>query len=137
MTELFLRAIFADNLILSYFLGLCTYLAISKRLDTALGLAAAMIVVQTLTIPINFLIHHYLLLEGAWAWLGLPEVDLTFLKLIAFIGVIAAAVQMLEMTLDRDPEIRLLVARSDDAPASGGSWVDGVFLVRGGVLKPL
>ncbi|MDJ0826691.1 MAG: NADH:ubiquinone reductase (Na(+)-transporting) subunit E [Rhodobacter sp.] len=101
MSELFLRAVFADNLVLSYFLGLCTYLAISKRLDTALGLAAAMIVVQTLTLPINFLIHQHLLLEGAWAWVGLPEVDLTFLKLIAFIGVIAAAVQMLEMALDR------------------------------------
>ncbi|MDJ0631336.1 MAG: NADH:ubiquinone reductase (Na(+)-transporting) subunit E [Rhodobacter sp.] len=101
MSELFLRAIFADNLVLSYFLGLCTYLAISKRLDTALGLAAAMIVVQTLTVPINYLIQRYLLLEGAWAWAGLPDVDLTFLKLIAFIGVIAAAVQILEMTLDR------------------------------------
>ncbi len=101
MSELFLRAIFADNLILSYFLGLCTYLAISKRLDTALGLAAAMIVVQTITVPVNHLIHRYLLIEGAWAWLGLPDVDLTFLKLIAFIGVIAAAVQVLEMALDR------------------------------------
>lgn len=101
MSELFLRAIFADNLVLSYFLGVCTFLAISKRLDTALGLAAAMIVVQTVTIPVNYLIFHYLLLEGAWAWAGLPDVDLTFLKLIAFIGVIAAVVQVLEMALDR------------------------------------
>ena len=101
MTELFLRAIFADNLVLSYFLGICTYLAISQRLRTALGLAAAMIVVQTVTVPVNFLVHRYLLIEGAWAWLGLPEADLTFLKLIAFIGVIAAAVQVLEMALDR------------------------------------
>jgi len=101
MTELFLRAIFADNLVLSYFLGICTYLAISKRLETALGLAAAMVVVQTVTVPVNYLIHHYLLLEGAWAWLGLPDTDLTFLKLIAFIGVIAAVVQVLEMALDR------------------------------------
>ena len=101
MSDLFLSAIFADNLVLSYFLGLCTYLAISKRLQTALGLAAAMVVVQTFTVPINYLIHQHLLLEGAWAWLGLPEVDLTFLKLIAFVGVIAAAVQILEVALDR------------------------------------
>ncbi len=101
MTELFLRAIFADNMVLSYFLGICTYLAISKSLDTALGLAAAMIVVQTITVPVNYLIHHHLLIEGAWGWLGLPDVDLTFLKLIAFIGVIAAVVQVLEMALDR------------------------------------
>jgi Na+-transporting NADH:ubiquinone oxidoreductase subunit E len=101
MTELFLRAIFADNMVLSYFLGICTYLAISKSLDSALGLAAAMIVVQTVTVPVNYLIHHYLLIEGAWGWLGLPDVDLTFLKLIAFIGVIAAVVQVLEMALDR------------------------------------
>ncbi len=101
MSELFFRAIFADNLVLSYFLGVCTFLAISKSLDTALGLAAAMIVVQTVTVPVNYLIHQHLLLEGAWAWIGLPEVDLTFIKLIAFIGVIAAVVQVLEMALDR------------------------------------
>lgn len=101
MTELFFRAIFADNMVLSYFLGICTYLAISKSLDTALGLAAAMVVVQTITVPVNYLIYRHLMLEGAWGWLGLPEVDLTFLKLIAFIGVIAAVVQVLEMALDR------------------------------------
>lgn len=101
MSELFLRAIFSDNLVLSYFLGVCTFLAISRRLDTALGLGAAMIVVMTVTVPVNYLIHNYLLLEGAWAWAGLPDIDLSFLKLIAFIGVIAAAVQVLEMALDR------------------------------------
>lgn len=100
MIELFLRAVFADNLVLSYFLGICTYLAISKRLDTALGLAAAMVVVQTITVPLNYLIQKYLLLEGAWAWAGLPDVDLIFLKLIVFIGVIAAAVQVLEVGLE-------------------------------------
>lgn len=101
MSELFLRAVFTDNLMLSYFLGVCTYLAISKRLDAALGLAVAMIAVQGLTVPVNYLIHRHLLIEGAWAWVGLPDADLTFLKLIAFIGVIAAVVQVLEMTLDR------------------------------------
>lgn len=101
MSELFLRAVFSDNLVLSYFLGVCTFLAISRRLDTALGLGAAMIVVMTVTVPVNYLIHNYLLLEGAWAWAGLPDIDLSFLKLIALIGVIAAAVQVLEMALDR------------------------------------
>jgi len=101
MTDLFLRAIFADNLILSFFLGVCTFLAISKRVETALGLAIAMIVVQSLSVPLNYLIQQYLLRAGAWAWLGLPEVDLGFLRLIAFIGVIAAMVQILEMVLDR------------------------------------
>lgn len=101
MTELFVRAIFADNLALSFFLGICTFLAVSKRIETALGLGLALIVVQTITVPVNNLIHTHLLLEGAWAWAGLPEVDLTFLKLVAFIGVIAAMVQILEMVLDR------------------------------------
>ena len=101
MTELFLRSVFADNLILSFFLGVCTFLAVSKRLDTAVGLGIAMIVVQTITVPLNQLLHTGLLVAGAWAWLGLPEVDLSFLKLLAFIGVIAATVQVLEMVLDR------------------------------------
>lgn len=101
MTELFLRAVFADNLVLSYFLGICTYLAVSRRLDTALGLAVAMVAVQTVTVPVNQLILNGLMIEGAWAWAGLPQVDLSFLKLIAFIGVIAAVVQVLEMALDR------------------------------------
>jgi len=74
---------------------------VSKRVETALGLGAAMIVVQSLTVPINYLIFQGLLVEGAWGWAGLPEVDLTFLKLISFIGVIAAIVQILEMSLDR------------------------------------
>jgi len=101
MTGLFLRAIFADNFILAFFLGVCTFLALSKRVETALGLAMAMIVVQSLSIPLNHLILTYLLNERSWAWIGLPDVDLGFLKLIAFIGVIAAMVQILEMVLDR------------------------------------
>ncbi len=101
MTELFLRSVFADNLILSFFLGVCTFLAVSRRVDTAVGLGVAMVVVQTITVPLNQLIHGGLLVAGAWAWLGLPEVDLSFLKLLAFIGVIAAMVQVLEMVLDR------------------------------------
>ena len=101
MTDLLLTSVFEENLALSFFLGICTFLAVSRRFDTAVGLGLALIVVQTITMPVNNLIHSHLLLEGAWAWLGLPEVDLTFLKLVAFIGVIAAMVQILEMALDR------------------------------------
>ena len=101
MTGIFLSAILEDNLALSFFLGLCTFLAVSKRFETALGLGIAVIVVQTITVPLNNLIFNGLLVEGAWSWLGLPEVDLSFLKLIGFIGVNAAMVQILEMTLDR------------------------------------
>lgn len=101
MTDLFLQAVFADNLILSFFLGVCTFLAISKTVETAAGLGLAVIVVLGLTTPINNLIFNGLLTDGAWAWAGLPDVDLTFLRLIAFIGVIAAMVQILEMALDR------------------------------------
>ena len=100
MTGIFLSAILEDNLALSFFLGLCTFLAVSKRFETALGLGIAVIVVQTITVPLNNLIFNGLLVEGAWSWLGLPEVDLSFLKLIGFIGLIAAMVQILEMTLD-------------------------------------
>ncbi|MCB1407771.1 MAG: NADH:ubiquinone reductase (Na(+)-transporting) subunit E [Rhodobacteraceae bacterium] len=101
MIDLFLRSIFQENLALTFFLGICTFLAVSKRVDTALGLGVAMIVVQAVTVPINHLIFQGLLIEGAWTWAGLPEVDLSFLKLISFIGVIAAIVQILEMVLDR------------------------------------
>lgn len=101
MTDLFLRAVFAENLALSFFLGICTFLAVSKRLETAVGLGIALIVVQTIAVPLNNLILTYLLRPGAWAWLGLPELDLSFLSLIAFIGVIAAMVQILEMILER------------------------------------
>ena len=101
MTDLFLQSIFADNLILSFFLGVCTFLAVSNRIDTAFGLGVAMVVVQTITVPVNYLIHAFLLSKGSWGWLGMPDIDLTFVKLIAFIGVIAAMVQILEMTLDR------------------------------------
>ncbi|MCR8725536.1 NADH:ubiquinone reductase (Na(+)-transporting) subunit E [Frigidibacter sp. ROC022] len=101
MIEIFVHSVFQDNLALTFFLGICTFLAVSKRVDTALGLGLAMIVVQTLTVPINHLIFQGLLIEGAWAWAGLPEADLSFLKLMSFIGVIAAVVQILEMVLDR------------------------------------
>jgi len=99
--SLFIEAVFVDNLALSFFLGMCTFLAVSKRVETAFGLGVAMVVVQTVTVPVNNLIYHYLLREGAWAWAGWPEIDLSFLGLVSYISVVAAMVQILEMTLDR------------------------------------
>ena len=101
MIDLFQRSILEENLALVFFLGMCTFLAVSRRLETAVGVGAALIVVQTVTVPANYLVQTFLLTEGAWAWAGLPEVDLTFLRFTVFIGVIAAVVQILEMTLDR------------------------------------
>ncbi len=100
LSELLLRSIFLDNLALSFFLGICTFLAVLKRVDTALGVGIAMLAVQTVTVPVNNLIYTYLLAPGALEWAGLGDVDLSFLRLIAFIGVIAAIVQVLEMTLE-------------------------------------
>lgn len=99
--NLFIKAAFVENLALSFFLGMCTFLAISKRVDTAIGLGLAVVVVQIITVPVNYLIFNFLLAEGALAWAGLAEVDLSFLGLVSYIGVIAALVQILEMTLDR------------------------------------
>jgi Na+-transporting NADH:ubiquinone oxidoreductase subunit E len=99
--NLFIRAAFVENLALTFFLGMCTFLAISKRVDTALGLGIAVMVIQTITVPANYLIYTYLLKEGALAWAGLPDIDLSFLGLVSYIGVIAALVQILEMLLDR------------------------------------
>lgn len=98
---LFIRSIFIENLALAFFLGMCSFLAVSKKVDTALGLGIAVILVQSITVPTNNLIYQYVLQEGAWAWAGMPELDLTFLGLISYIGVIAAIVQILEMALDR------------------------------------
>jgi Na+-transporting NADH:ubiquinone oxidoreductase subunit E len=99
--DLLVQAAFVENLALSFFLGMCTLLAVSKKIDTALGLGAAVIVVQGITVPVNNLVHHYLLQEGSLGWLGLGDVDLDFLGLVTYIGVIAALVQILEMVLDR------------------------------------
>jgi len=98
--ELLLRSAFIDNLALSFFLGMCTFLAVSKRVDTAFGVGLAIVCVQTVTVPVNNLIYEYILAPGALAWAGLDDVDLSFLSLIAFIGVIAAMVQILEMLLE-------------------------------------
>lgn len=98
---LFLNAAFVDNMPLTLFLGLCTFLALSKRPESAIGLGIAMTGVLAVTVPLNYLIYQGLLAPGAWAWAGLPELDLSYLALIAFIGVIAAIVQFVEMLLDR------------------------------------
>ncbi|GAB4126957.1 MAG: NADH:ubiquinone reductase (Na(+)-transporting) subunit E [Thermogutta sp.] len=99
--SLLMRAMFVENLALAFFLGMCTFLAISKRVDTALGLGIAVIVVQTVTVPVNQWVYQSFLRAGAWDRFGLPGLDLSFLSLITFIGVIAAMVQILEMVLDR------------------------------------
>jgi len=98
-----IRSIFIENLALAYFLGMCSYLACSKKVSTAIGLGAAVVFVQLLTVPLNNLILRYLLAEGALAGISpsLAAVDLSFLAFILFIGTIAAAVQVVEMTIDR------------------------------------
>jgi Na+-transporting NADH:ubiquinone oxidoreductase subunit E len=99
--SIIVKAIFIENLALSFFLGMCTFLAVSQNVKTALGLGVAVIVIQGITVPINYLIYQYLLSDGALSWAGYPEANLEFLGLISYIGVIAAMVQILEMTLDR------------------------------------
>ena len=99
--NLFIKAAFVENLALTFFLGMCTFLAVSKRIETAIGLGLAVIAVQAITVPVNFLIFEFLLKDGALAWAGLADVNLGFLGLVCYIGVIAALVQILEMTLDR------------------------------------
>ncbi|MDX1705830.1 NADH:ubiquinone reductase (Na(+)-transporting) subunit E [Pseudidiomarina sp.] len=99
--SLFVKAVFVENLALSFFLGMCTFLAVSKKVSTAFGLGVAVIVVLGLSVPANNIIYHNLLAPGALAWAGFPDADLSFLRFVTFIGVIAALVQILEMTLDK------------------------------------
>ena len=102
--SLFIKAVFVENMALGFFLGMCTFLAVSKQVKTSIGLGIAVIVVQTITVPTNNLIYGYLLKPGALSWTGNPDLagmDLTFLGLISYIGVIAAMVQILEMVLDK------------------------------------
>lgn len=101
--SLFIKAVFVENMALAFFLGMCTFLAISKKIQTSFGLGVAVIVVLAITVPVNNLIYTYLLKEGALAWAGedFAAVDLSFLGLLTYIGVIAAMVQILEMVLDK------------------------------------
>lgn len=99
--SIFMKSVFVENMALAFFLGMCTFLAVSKEVQTAFGLGIAVIVVQTVTVPANNLIYQYLLKEDALAWAGLSGVGLTFVGLISYIGIIAAMVQILEMFLDK------------------------------------
>ncbi len=99
--SLFVKAVFIENLALSFFLGMCTFIAVSKKVSTAMGLGVAVMVVQAITVPANNLVYHTLLKENALAWLGVKGIDLSFLALLACIGMIAALVQILEMILDK------------------------------------
>ena len=99
--SLFTKSVFIDNMILAYFLGMCSFLAISKKIDTSIGLGFAVVVVLTITAPLNWTIHKYLLQDGALSWAGFSNIDLSFLNYIIFIAVIATAVQLVEMSLDK------------------------------------
>ena len=101
LTSLFVRTVFIENIALSLFLGMCTFFAISKQVKAAFGFWLAVIVVLTLTVPLNNIIYTYVLKEGALSWAGLENTNLEFVELITYIGVIAAAVQILEMFLDK------------------------------------
>jgi len=101
LISIFLNSVFAGNILLAYFLGMCSFVAVSKNINTAIGLGFAVIFVLSVTTPLNWLIYHCLLAPGALSWLGFPNVDLSFLKFIMFIAVIAAMVQAIEMIIDR------------------------------------
>ncbi|WP_094752246.1 NADH:ubiquinone reductase (Na(+)-transporting) subunit E [Psychromonas sp. CD1] len=99
--SLFIRSIFIENMALAFFLGMCTFIAVSKKIKTSMGLGVAVIVVLGISVPVNQVIYFHLLAPGALAWAGFPDADLSFLGFITFIGVIAALVQILEMVLDK------------------------------------
>jgi Na+-transporting NADH:ubiquinone oxidoreductase subunit E len=96
-----INSVFVGNILLAYFLGMCSFLAVSKNINTAFGLGIAVVFVLTITTPVNWLVYRYLLAPGALSWAGLPDVNLSFLKLVLFIAVIAAMVQAVEMVIDR------------------------------------
>jgi len=103
LLSLGINAIFINNILLASFLGMCSFLACSKKIDTAIGLGFAVVFVLTITAPVNWLIHHFLLAPGALAWLGprFADLDLSFLNFICFIATIASMVQLVEMILDK------------------------------------
>ena len=99
--SLFITSVFIENMALAYFLGMCTFLAVSKKVSTAIGLGVAVVVVMTITVPLNNLLFQFILKDGALAWAGFPDIDLSFLGLLSYIALIAATVQILEMFLDK------------------------------------
>ncbi len=101
LVNIAIKSVFIENILLAYFLGMCSFLAVSKKIETAIGLGFAVIFVNGITAPANWLINHYLLTDGALAWLGMPTVDLSFLRFITYIAVIAAMVQVVEMIIDK------------------------------------
>lgn len=103
LVNIFVKAIFVENMIFAYFLGMCSYLAVSKKVSTGVGLGAAVIFVLGITVPVNYLLENYVLKEGALSWLGpqFEEIDLSFLSFIMFIAVIASMVQLVEMVVEK------------------------------------
>ena len=101
LISLFVNSVFVGNILLAYFLGMCSYLSVSKNLQTSFGLGLAVTFVLAITTPANWLVYKFLLAPGALAWAGLPQVDLSYLKLVLFIAVIAGMVQVVEMVIDR------------------------------------
>lgn len=99
--QIVVDGVFLENLALASFLGMCTLLAMSRRVGTALGVGAAVLGVQVVALPLANLVHRHVLAEGAWTWAGLPDVDLRHLTLVAFVGIVAAVVQVLDLVLDR------------------------------------
>ncbi|MGP1606267.1 MAG: NADH:ubiquinone reductase (Na(+)-transporting) subunit E [Moraxella sp.] len=99
--SLFITSVFIQNMALAYFFGMCTFIAVSKKVSTALGLGIAVTFVMALTVPLNNLLYQYLLKDGALAWAGFPDTDLSFLGFLSYIALIAAVVQILEMFLDK------------------------------------
>ena len=101
LLSVLLKSIFVENILLSFFLGMCSYLAVSKRVDSAIGLGIAVIFVQVLTVPMNWVLQHYVLGPGALAWAGCPDTDLSYLQFLTFIASIAAVTQVVEMAVDK------------------------------------
>lgn len=103
LLSLGIKSIFIDNMVFAYFLGMCSFLAVSKKVSTAIGLGAAVIFVLSITVPINWLIQEYVLQEGALAWMGagFAEINLEFLQFIMFIAIIAGMVQLVEMVVEK------------------------------------
>ncbi len=101
LISIWINSVFVGNILLAYFLGMCSYLSVSQNLQTSFGLGLAVVFVLTITTPANWAVYHYLLAPGALTWIGLPEVNLSYLKLVLFIAVIAGMVQVVEMVIDR------------------------------------
>ena len=103
LINIFIKAVFIENMVFAYFLGMCSYLAISKTVETSVGMGGAVIFVLAMTVPINYLLENYVLQEGALVWLdkSFKDVDLSFLSFIMFIAVIASMVQLVEMIIEK------------------------------------